>query len=250
MIERGQFFTSLSASSRSTIASSISQFIQPEQRILVHGFSRVVMAALRHCVQRGVHFSVVTTEARPYCDGYRVAQELTALGVHTTLILDSAVAYAMERIDLVIVGAEGVVESGGIINKVGTLGICALAKSMNKPVYVCAECYKFSRLFPLSQRDLPEKRGEQKPFVWVEDGEGGGGGGGGEEGTGGGGGGGGATATRVCARPRVKEGDEGLLAVDHPMCDYTQPQYLTLLFTDLGILHPQGVSDELIKLYY
>ena len=27
----------------------------------------------------------------------------------------------MEKVDLVVVGAEGVVESGGIINKVGTL---------------------------------------------------------------------------------------------------------------------------------
>ena len=31
--------------------------------------------------------------------------------------------------------------------------------------------------------------------------------------------------------------------------DYTPPQYITLLFTDLGILTPSAVSDELIKLY-
>lgn len=43
---------------------------------------------------------------------------LKALDIPCTLILDSAVGYIMERVDMVMVGAECVVESGGIINKV------------------------------------------------------------------------------------------------------------------------------------
>jgi translation initiation factor eIF-2B subunit alpha len=39
------------------------------------------------------------------------------------------------------------------------------------------------------------------------------------------------------------------LSKAHPMVDYTPPSYLTLLFTDLGILTPSAVSDELIQLY-
>jgi len=35
------------------------------------------------------------------------------------VIYDSAVGYKMEEVDMVMVGAEGVVESGGIINRVG-----------------------------------------------------------------------------------------------------------------------------------
>jgi len=35
----------------------------------------------------------------------------------------------------------------------------------------------------------------------------------------------------------------------NPLVDYTPPNYITLLFTDLGVLTPSGVSDELIKLY-
>lgn len=34
-----------------------------------------------------------------------------------------------------------------------------------------------------------------------------------------------------------------------PLVDYTPPIYITLLITDLGILTPSAVSDELIKLY-
>ena len=44
--------------------------------------------------------------------------ELVTSGIPCTVILDSAVGYIMEQVDCVMVGAEGVVESGGIINKV------------------------------------------------------------------------------------------------------------------------------------
>lgn len=39
------------------------------------------------------------------------------------------------------------------------------------------------------------------------------------------------------------------LAEEHPTVDYTPPSFITLLFTDLGVLTPSAVSDELIKLY-
>lgn len=44
--------------------------------------------------------------------------DLKSAGINCTIILDSAVGYVMEQVDFVMVGAEGVVESGGIINKV------------------------------------------------------------------------------------------------------------------------------------
>ena len=36
---------------------------------------------------------------------------------------------------------------------------------------------------------------------------------------------------------------------DHTLIDYTPAEYITLLFTDLGVLTPAAVSDELIRLY-
>lgn len=51
-------------------------------------------------------------------------KDLKAAGINSTLILDSAIGYVMEQVDFVMVGAEGVVESGGIINKVYKIYIC------------------------------------------------------------------------------------------------------------------------------
>jgi translation initiation factor eIF-2B subunit alpha len=47
--------------------------------------------------------------------------DLENLGISCTLVLDAAIGYIMSEIDYVVVGAEGVVESGGIINKVAWL---------------------------------------------------------------------------------------------------------------------------------
>ena len=43
--------------------------------------------------------------------------------------------------------------------------------------------------------------------------------------------------------------DNSTCSGNHPVVDYTPPSYITLLFTDLGVLTPSAVSDELIKLY-
>ena len=39
------------------------------------------------------------------------------------------------------------------------------------------------------------------------------------------------------------------LVLETPSRDYTPPCYITMLFTDLGVLTPSAVSDELIKLF-
>jgi hypothetical protein len=97
---------------------------------------------------------------------------LTAVGIPCTVVLDSAVAYVMDKVDFVLVGSEAVVESGGLINALGSNQMAIIAKAQNKPFYALAErwfppivtlhdelteaiSYKFHRSFPLSQYDLP-----------------------------------------------------------------------------------------------
>lgn len=44
-------------------------------------------------------------------------------GIPTRVILDAAVGAFMEEVDLCLVGAEGVMENGGIVNKVSELSM-------------------------------------------------------------------------------------------------------------------------------
>ncbi|KAK6128075.1 hypothetical protein DH2020_038180 [Rehmannia glutinosa] len=208
LMERAEKFGEISYKARRIIAMLGQDFILDGCTILVHGFSRVVLEVLRTAAHNKKHFRVFCTEGRPDRTGLRLSNELAKLDVPVKLLIDSAVAYSMDEVDMVFVGADGVVESGGIINMMGTYQIALVAKSMNKPVYVAAESYKFARLYPLDQKiwypPLPIDFGVPIPSkVEVE------------------------TSAR----------------------DYTPPQYLTLLFTDLGVLTPSVVSDELIQLY-
>lgn len=154
-------------------------------------------------------------------------QELQAEGIECTLILDSAVGYVMETVDLVFVGAEGVVESGGIVNRLGTFTMAMCAREMKKPFYVLVESFKFNRMYPLNQRDLPNDYKVRKfSGIVLEEPE-----------------------LILILFMQYSKKNLADIAKAHPLVDYTPPLYITLLFTDLGILTPSAVSDELIKLY-
>ncbi|NXN15625.1 EI2BA factor, partial [Indicator maculatus] len=215
MIERGEIFLRKVSLSRNKIAKLCHPFIRDDARILTHAYSRVVLRVLEAAIESKKRFSVYVTESQPdqagqvLIDVQKMAKALRKLNIPVTVILDAAVGYIMEKVDLVLVGAEGVVESGGIINKIGTNQIAVCAKAQNKPFYVVAESFKFVRLFPLNQQDVPDK------FKYKAD--------------------------------TLKTSQN--LTEEHPWIDYTSPSLITLLFTDLGVLTPSAVSDELIKLY-
>jgi len=121
-------------------------------RVMVHSYSRCVLETLLS-VPDNIYFTVYQVTGD---DDLTSAQLLKARSnVEYVRIRDSEVGTRMETIDLVFTGAEAVVKNGGIINKVGTLPTAICAKEMNKPMYVFAESFKFSLLYPLNQSDIP-----------------------------------------------------------------------------------------------
>ncbi|XP_052447448.1 translation initiation factor eIF-2B subunit alpha isoform X1 [Carassius gibelio] len=209
MIERGELFLKKISLSRGKVGKLCHTFIKDGAKILTHSSSRVVLKVLENAAADNKRFTVYVTESQPDSAGKLMAQKLRKLNIPVMVVLDAAVGYIMEKVDLVIVGAEGVVESGGVINKIGTYQMAVCSKVHNKPFYVVAESFKFVRLYPLNQQDVPDR------FKYTAD-----------------------------ILKTVKD-----LNQEHPMIDYTPPSLITLLFTDLGVLTPSAVSDELIKLY-
>lgn len=60
--------------------------------------------------------------------GEFVKKALDENHIPNKLIEDSAVGLAMQQVDCIFVGCEGVVENGGIVNKLGTYTIALCAK--------------------------------------------------------------------------------------------------------------------------
>nr|KAG5687761.1 hypothetical protein BaRGS_014850 [Batillaria attramentaria] len=170
LIYRGTKFLQKHSNARERIAGKAHHFVTDGATILLHGYSRVVMRVLKEATAAQKHFRVYVTQSLPDGAGQRAYAELTALDIPTTVILDASVGYIMEKVDMVLVGAESVVENGGIINKIGTFSIAIQARAMNKPFYAVAETFKFARVYPLNQQDLPNeyKVDEAKHFIFAQ----------------------------------------------------------------------------------
>jgi len=214
LIERGGIFAQSAKAARGKIAELGAPFVHAGGVVMTQGYSRMVVAVLLKAARQR-HFSVIIAESHPEGGGHEMARELAEAGVPVTMIEDAAVAHAMSRSQMVLCGAEAVVESGGVISKTGTYQMAIIASAYKKPFYVAAESTKFARMFPLSQNDLPEHESilEHAAFAGGRD-----------------------------------PPPPGLKA-EKPSRDYTPPCYITMLFTDLGVLTPSAVSDELIKLF-
>jgi len=135
--------------------------------IMTHCNSSTALAVIKTAFRQGKNIEVIATESRPRYQGHLTVKELTAEGIPTTLIVDSAVRFFMSEVDCVIVGADTITVNGALINKIGTSQIALCAKEARVPFMVCAETYKFSpatlfgELVVIEERDPKEVAPEE-----------------------------------------------------------------------------------------
>ncbi len=99
------------------------------------------LAVVRSAVEQGKKVSVIATETRPLLQGSRLtAFELARDGIPVRVIADSAAAQLMAQgvIDKIVVGADRILRTGHVTNKIGTLPIALGAKFFGVPFYVAA----------------------------------------------------------------------------------------------------------------
>ncbi|CAG8787418.1 25280_t:CDS:2, partial [Racocetra persica] len=212
LINSGKVLVEKAAAVREKIGDLGVQFIKDDATILIHSYSRVVMLLLQRAAACKKRFKVYVTESRPTGLGIRATKVLCKAGIPATVIYDTAVGYVIDKVDAVFVGAEGVVENGGLINAIGTYQLAIVAKAANKPFYAVIESYKFVRLFPLNQYDLPTHTPDLLTFPDLEH------------------------HNTDLSEDEVIGNYEAI----NPTVDYTPPDYITLLCTDLGVLTPSG----------
>ncbi|KAI9928337.1 hypothetical protein ASPWEDRAFT_50446 [Aspergillus wentii DTO 134E9] len=244
LLSNGRLFIRRAKESRDKIAAFGRGFVRDGSTVLTNGGSRVVASLLQQAADEkggpsAVRFRVIyvlssstkknieSSSEEP--EGMETVRALRAKGVPVATIPESAVAYSLGKADIVIVGAEGVVENGGIVSRMGTYQIGLLAKAMGKPFYAVAESHKFVRLYPLGQYDLPidqrvidfkseediADEAKQQP-----------------------------AASQSEATPKTSMDDRS------DVVDFTPPHLISALITDSGVLTPSAVSEELIKIWF
>ncbi|KAA8570926.1 hypothetical protein EYC84_000307 [Monilinia fructicola] len=221
LLSNGRLFVSRAKAARHNIAMLGRDFVRDGSVVLTHGGSRVVGALLDKAA-----------EARASGGNVRFKVIYVMNDARIATISEGAIGYAMGKVDLVIVGAEGVVENGGVISRLGTYQIASLAKAAGKPFYVAAESHKFVRLYPLGQYDLgidqevidfrteddeEEKFGDKTPKIEERE-------------------------EYFEANKIEKSRSDAVDAVD-----FTPPALISALITESGVWTPSAVSEELIS---
>lgn len=99
------------------------------------------LGVIRAAWRSGLKIKVIATETRPVLQGARLTiWELVKEGIPATLITDNMVGYVMSKgmVNKVLVGADRILLTGHVINKIGTYTIAALANRHKVPFYAVA----------------------------------------------------------------------------------------------------------------
>jgi methylthioribose-1-phosphate isomerase len=173
------------------------------------------LGVIRATKESGKNIKVIATETRPVQQGSRLtAFELKHDGIDVTLIPDTAVGYTMANglVNGVIVGADRILLTGHVFNKIGTYQVATMAKQHNIPFYVAA---------PLSTFDL-ESRPED---VIIEQ----------------------RNASEVTGIGDKKTAPDGIDVIN-PAFDMTPPELISGIITENGIVKPP-YEDSIKKLF-
>ena len=104
------------------------------------------LGVIRAAKETGKNVKVIATETRPIQQGSRLtAFELKHDGFDVSLIPDTAVGYTManDLVNKVVVGADRIVRTGHVFNKIGTYQVATMAKQHGIPFYVAAPLSTF-----------------------------------------------------------------------------------------------------------
>jgi len=173
------------------------------------------LGVIRATKESGKKITVIATETRPVMQGSRLTVfELKHDGIDVSLIPDTAVGYAMARglVSKVIVGADRILHTGHVYNKIGTYQIAIMAKEHKIPFYVAA---------PLSTFDLKSRPEE----VIIEQRK--------------------ASEVTTLAGKKTAPDDTNVI---NPAFDMTPPELISGIITETGIAKPP-LEESIKKLF-
>ena len=156
LLQNSVLFAERARSARDQIAIHGSRYVNHDHVVLAAGGSRVVTRILlRAAENRMRHFKVIyVVDGSPRTTASIKA--LRAAGIEVETIREAKIAYVLanvSKLNLVLVGAEAVLQDGGIISRMGTCQLAHLAKTVAgslRRFYVAAETHKIVRMTPLA----------------------------------------------------------------------------------------------------
>ena len=173
------------------------------------------LGVIRAAKDSGKNIKVIATETRPIQQGSRLtAFELKHDGINVSLIPDTAVGYTIANslVNKIVVGADRILRTGHVYNKIGTYQVAIIAKQHDIPFYVAA---------PLSTFDMQSDPED----VVIEQ----------------------RKASEVTGIGDKKTAPDGINVIN-PAFDMTPPELISGIITEKGIAKPP-FEESLKKLF-
>jgi len=173
------------------------------------------LGVVRAIKESGKNIKVIATETRPVMQGSRLTTfELKHEGIDVSLIPDTAVGYTMANglVNKIVVGADRILSTGHVFNKIGTYQIALIAKQHNIPFYVAA---------PLSTFDLNSNTED----VVIEQ----------------------RKSSEVTSIGNKKTAPDGINVIN-PAFDMTPPELISGIITEKGVIR-QPYEESIKKLH-
>jgi len=125
------------------IAGFANSKINDGDKVLVYGFSSLVINILKDAKKRGKSFHVVVVDSRPSYPGRETVKKLVGVDIPCSYVLINACSYIMREVTVVFLGAHALLANGNVMGSTGSSMVAMVAKANNVPVLVCCETYKF-----------------------------------------------------------------------------------------------------------
>ncbi|MBM3200693.1 hypothetical protein FJZ53_07165 [Candidatus Woesearchaeota archaeon] len=109
-------------------------------------------------------FEVHCTETRPLYQGRITAEELASAKIPVTMFVDSAARYALKKSSIALLGADAILSSGKVANKIGSELFAEVARKYDIPLFICTDSWKFDPLTVWGYTEELEKREAKE--VW------------------------------------------------------------------------------------
>ena len=167
LLHQSREFGRIAKVAKENLAQSGAKIVKDKKIIFTHCHSSSVEKVLVEARKEGGRFQVINTETRPLFQGRITARHLLKAGIPVTMVIDSAGALMLSstyptKIDMMIIGADAVLEDGSVMNKIGSYGLSLVAKKNHIPVYVVASLLKY---YPYPKIEI-EKRPAKE--IWPQ----------------------------------------------------------------------------------
>jgi len=149
---------------RADLARAAAAELEPEETILVHGFSESLAQALEQAAREGKRPRVLCGEGLPLLEGRRLARRLEALELPITLLYDAALADAVAEADRVWIGSEAI-GARALLAQIGARRLAQEAAEADVPLQVLATS---DALLPGGALAEPAWMGAERSLLWVE----------------------------------------------------------------------------------